>query len=59
MCVSDLASLAAIHTLNDVIEFVYTINFIRLKQSSSNSGFLEPLVIWIRAVVKIMARKRL
>lgn len=43
MCVSDLASLATIHTLGNVIEFVYTINFIRLKQSSSNSGFLELL----------------
>lgn len=48
MCVSDLASPATIRTLDDVIEFVYTVNFIRWKQSSSNSGSLGLLAcVWV------------
>ena len=38
MCVSDLSSSATVGTHGDVIEFVYAVNFIRGKQSSSNSG---------------------
>lgn len=43
MCVSDLGSSATLGTHDDVIEFVYTVNFIRGKQSSSNSGSPELL----------------
>lgn len=43
MCVSDLGPSATVGAHNDVIEFVYTVNFIRGKQSSSDSDSLELL----------------
>lgn len=43
MSVSDLGPSATVGAHNDVIEFVYTVNFIRGKQSSSYSDSLELL----------------
>lgn len=43
MCVSDLGPSATVGAHDDVIEFVYTVNFIRGKQSSSDSDSLELL----------------
>lgn len=43
MDVSDLGPSATIGAHDDVIEFVYTVNFIRGKQSGSDSDSLELL----------------